>query len=55
MNIKYFARTAAFAFAQIVFPAIKAPEETFDVEAHVERVQASFRDALNDDLKQSIV
>lgn len=55
-NIKHFARTAAFALGQTVFPIKPKPsEETFDIEAHIERVQASFRNALNDDLKKSIV
>jgi hypothetical protein len=51
-NLKHAAKTAAFALGTVVFPRVKPREvETFDIEAHIAAVQASWLIAVKDDLK----
>lgn len=55
MTIKHFARTSAFAVLSLVLPTpTPRKEETFDIDAHIAQVQASFRNAVKDDLKPSV-
>jgi len=56
MTIKNFARTAAFAVGSLVLPTprIKQEKETFDIDAHIAAVQASFLASVKDDLKPSV-
>jgi hypothetical protein len=56
MTIKTFAKEAAFRIGCVVFPTVKPKqeEEPFDVEAHIARIQASFRDVVRDDLKPNV-
>jgi hypothetical protein len=51
-NIKQAAKNAAFAVGMFVFPVQpKQTEETFDIDEHIAKLQASFRAAVKDDLK----
>lgn len=54
MTIKHFARTAAYAVGSFVLPTPKPREETFDIDAHIAAVQASFAYAVKDHLKPAV-
>jgi hypothetical protein len=54
MTIKNFAKEAAFRIGLAVFPVRPRQQETVDVEEQIARVQASFRNAVKDDLKPKV-
>lgn len=55
MTIKNAAKNAAFAVGMFVFPVKpKQTEETFDVDAHIAAIQASFKNAVKYDLTKNL-
>lgn len=55
MTFKNAAKNAAFAVGMFVFPVKpKQTEKTYDVDAHIAAIQASFKNAVNPELTKNL-
>jgi hypothetical protein len=60
MTFKNAAKNAAFAVGMFVFPIKTKPAQPkldtgdFDIDAHIASIQASFKNAVKDDLKKNL-